>query len=70
MGLKIAHLYWDTNGNWGDKVLGHATRGLIREFLDVDDITIFGTGPIPPDQRLDEINQHDVLFIGGGGMLM
>lgn len=65
--MKIAHLYWQFNGNWGDVVVGDVTRKLFNEFLGEQNYTLFN---ISADLDYDEINKNDLLLIGGGGIFL
>lgn len=71
--MKIGHLYWTQNGNWGDVVVGDITKKLFSYFIKdciYSDINILlSDDNYRWDKYCEEINKNDVLLIGGGGIL-
>lgn len=67
--MKISHLYYSNNGNWGDITLGEVTRKLFDYFLGENVYDI-----VPVSNNFEEIlrkaNNSDLLLIGGGGMIL
>lgn len=65
--LKVGHIFWDYNGNWGDKILGLGTQKLFRKYLGLNDIETF---PIQDYKKLnEELHKMDLIIVGGGGMI-
>lgn len=68
--MKIAHIFCHRATNLGDIYLRRGTRESFRalypdaEFTDVETRRLFS------DQDVAELNEHDLIVIGGGGLLL
>jgi polysaccharide pyruvyl transferase WcaK-like protein len=71
--MKVAHLYWVNNGNWGDVAVGDITKKLFSYFIkdciyeDID--VLLSKNEDEWDEYCETINKNDLLLIGGGGLL-
>jgi SAM-dependent methyltransferase/polysaccharide pyruvyl transferase WcaK-like protein len=69
--LKIAHVGLHGNfANGGDTLLFPAVRWLFQTNLAPTSFTLIGLRDEVTQETIDEINRHDALLIGGGGLLL
>lgn len=69
--FRIAHLGVHGNtGNGGDTLLFPAIRWLWQQNLAPTDFTLLQVRDQVTQKTIDDINEHDALIIGGGGLLL
>ena len=75
MSYKVCHISAtpDSNGsgiNWGDKALVYATQKRFEGSLGKIDWTNMGCRKIYTMEDVDEINKHEFVIVGGGGLIL
>lgn len=69
--LRVVHVGIHTNGaNGGDTLLFPAVRWLFQKNLAPTSFTLLPLHQKVTQETIDEINRHDALLIGGGGVLL
>jgi len=69
--FKVAHLGVQGNsGNGGDTLLFAAVRQLFQKEVAPTNFTLLQVRDKVTEATIEEINQHDALIIGGGGLLL
>jgi len=75
MSYKVCHIsatpdWRNSDANWGDKVLVYATQKRFEESLGKIDWTEMGCRKIYTLADVDEINRHEFVIVGGGGLIL
>lgn len=69
--LRVVHVGIHTNGaNGGDTLLFPAVRWLFQNHLAPTSFTLLPLHKPVTQETIEEINRHDALLIGGGGVLL
>ena len=75
MSYKVCHIsatpnWKNSNANWGDKVLVYATQKRFEDSLGKIDWTNMSCLKIYTIEDVDEINKHEFVIVGGGGLIL
>lgn len=68
--MKIAHIFCHQATNLGDIYLRRGTRDAFRTIFPAAVFTDMETRKLFDDRDVEELNAHDLVLIGGGGLLL
>lgn len=68
--LRLAHVGLHVNRNAGDTLLFPATRWLLQKHVAPIEFTLLDLHAPVTEETIAEINRHDGLVIGGGGLFL
>ena len=70
LGAKVGSGFGMGKGNAGDTAVGMACTNVYQNEFSNCEITYMNCRQIFEQKHVDEINKHDILIVGGGGLFL